>query len=106
LSPIRQAAAANVVGTDFVAVHMTFGAINEWSTHAGYARLSAIENHPVLSELLGRIMRQETRHLLQFLLGDDTGRRAIGHIDEKIDGLPGLAGLNLVSRAATGYGVG
>ena len=151
LSPIRQAVAANVVGTDFVAVHMTFGAINEWSTHAGYARLSAIENHPVLSELLGRIMRQETRHvafyvtqarerltrsqrarrltrfalrrfwspvgagvmpraetrhLLQFLLGDDTGRRAIGHIDEKIDGLPGPAGLNLVSRAATGYGIG
>lgn len=54
----------------------------------------------------GVMPRAETRHLLRFPLGDDTGRRAIGHIDEKIDGLPGLAGLNLVSRAATGYGIG
>jgi hypothetical protein len=63
ISPITQAVAANLVGVDFVAVHMTFGAINEWSTHAGYARLAAIEHHPVLTELLNRIMKQETRHV-------------------------------------------
>lgn len=63
LAPVWQALAANVIGTDFVAVHMTWGAINEWSTHAGYARLAARENHPVLSELLRRIMQQETRHV-------------------------------------------
>jgi hypothetical protein len=48
---------------DFVAVHMTWGAINEWSTQAGYARLAAREDHPVLTELLTRIQRQESRHI-------------------------------------------
>jgi len=48
---------------DFVAVHMTWGAINEWSTQAGYARLAALEDHPVLTELLERIQRQEARHI-------------------------------------------
>ncbi|GAA3454859.1 hypothetical protein [Dactylosporangium matsuzakiense] len=62
LAPIQQALLANVIGPDFVAVHMAWGAVNEWSTHAGYARLADIEDHPVLTELLGRIMRQETRH--------------------------------------------
>jgi hypothetical protein len=62
IAPIQQALAANIVGVDFVAVHMTWGAINEWSTHAGYGRLAAREDHPVLTELLGRIIRQESRH--------------------------------------------
>jgi len=77
---------------------MTFGAINEWSTHAGYARLSAIENHPVLSELLGRIMRQETRHVAFYVT---QARERLARSQRA-----GLAGLNLVSRAATGYGIG
>ncbi|GAA1889700.1 hypothetical protein [Asanoa iriomotensis] len=63
IAPIQQALIANLVGVDFVAVHMTWGAINEWSTHAGYARLAERAGHPVLSVLLDRIMRQETRHV-------------------------------------------
>jgi hypothetical protein len=47
----------------FLAVHMTFGAINEWTTQAGYARLAAVAEHPTLTELLRRIMRQEGRHI-------------------------------------------
>jgi len=47
---------------DFVAVHMTWGAINELSTLTGYQRLAELENHPVLSELLARIVRDEARH--------------------------------------------
>jgi len=47
---------------DFVAVHMTWGAINELTTLMGYARLSRMAGHPVLSELLARIMRDESRH--------------------------------------------
>jgi hypothetical protein len=47
----------------FLAVHMTFGAINEWTTQAGYARLGSLSGHPVLRDLLGRIMRQEGRHI-------------------------------------------
>jgi hypothetical protein len=47
---------------DFVAVHMTWGAINELTTLTGYRRLSAIAGHPVLTELLARIIRDESRH--------------------------------------------
>ena len=48
---------------DLPAVHMTWGAVNEWTTQAGYARLSAKAQHPVLTELLSRIMKQEGRHI-------------------------------------------
>jgi hypothetical protein len=47
----------------FLAVHMTFGVINEWTTQAAYARLAASCEHPVLAELLRRIMKQEGRHI-------------------------------------------
>ena len=47
----------------FVAIHMTFGVVNEWTTQGGYARLLARADHPVLSELLRRIMKQEGRHI-------------------------------------------
>ncbi|HEY1740622.1 MAG TPA: ferritin-like domain-containing protein [Acidimicrobiia bacterium] len=46
----------------FDAVHMTWGAVNEWTAHAAYGRLAEIAEHPVLDELLTRIMRQEARH--------------------------------------------
>ena len=61
--PIKQLLLANLIGEDFIATHMTWGAVNEWSTHAGYASLIRIEQHPVLTELLGRIIKQETRHI-------------------------------------------
>jgi hypothetical protein len=51
----------------FLAVHMTFGVINEWTTQAGYARLNALAGHPVLADLLRRIMRQEGRHIDYYL---------------------------------------
>jgi hypothetical protein len=47
---------------DFVAVHMTWGAINELTTLTGYRQLSACADHPVLSTILSRIMRDESRH--------------------------------------------
>jgi len=47
----------------FLAVHMTFGVVNEWTTQAGYVRLAAEAQHPVLDELLRRIMRQEGTHI-------------------------------------------
>src|SRR3546814_20781970 len=46
-----------------LAVHMTFGVVNEWTTQAGYLRLAAEAGHPVLGELLKRIMRQEGTHI-------------------------------------------
>ena len=54
---------ASLAVREFVAVHMTWGAINEWSTQTGYARLIARARHPVLTQLLKRIMRQEGRHI-------------------------------------------
>lgn len=47
---------------DFVAVHMTFGAINELTTLTGYRQLAARAGHPLLSTILTRIMRDESRH--------------------------------------------
>src|SRR5205085_5800868 len=61
--PMLMSLASMLAGEDFVAVHMTWGAINEWTTQAGYARLARKADHPVLTELLGRIMRQEGRHI-------------------------------------------
>ena len=48
---------------DMVAVQMAWGAINEWTTQAGYGRLALKASHPTLTELLRRIMRQEGRHI-------------------------------------------
>ena len=41
---------------------MTWGAINELTTLTGYRRLAAVAGHPVLSDLLERIIRDESRH--------------------------------------------
>jgi hypothetical protein len=62
-APLVHSLGSLVAGESFAAIHMTWGAINEWTTQAGYARLAARERHPVLSELLRRIMRQEGRHI-------------------------------------------
>ena len=128
----------------FPAVHMTWGAINEWTANAAYNRLAQLADHPVLSELLGRIMRQEGRHAAYYaasardlLDGDRTAQRVtrwflrhqwapvgngdvprletsfttaylfgsgegislIERVEERIDQLPGLAGLGLVRSA-------
>ena len=61
--PFLSAIGGGLAGHDFVALHMTWGAVNEWSTAAGYQRLADRTRHPVLGELLGRIKQQETRHI-------------------------------------------
>ena len=58
--------AASAALPDITAIHMTWGAINEWTTQAGYARLSATADHPMLTELLRRIMRQEGTHVAYY----------------------------------------
>jgi hypothetical protein len=47
---------------DFVAVHMAWGAINELTTLTGYRRLGVLVDHPVLRDLLDRIVLDESRH--------------------------------------------
>lgn len=52
----------NLVGEKFTATHMTFGAIHEMSTGQAYRRLMRKANHPVLTEILTAIMREESAH--------------------------------------------
>ena len=61
--PFTHGLASLLLGPSMTAVHMTWGAINEWTTQAGYARLAQRCDHPVLAEMLRRIMKQEGRHI-------------------------------------------
>jgi hypothetical protein len=61
--PYLSAIGGAVAGEDFVALHMTWGAVNEWTTAEGYRLLAERAAHPVLTDLLGRIRRQESRHI-------------------------------------------
>jgi hypothetical protein len=137
---------ASALTPHLTAVHMTWGAINEWTTQAGYARLAKLADHPVLSDLLRRIMKQEGRHidfyvsqakdrlsdsraaqrltrwalrkfwapvgsgvmpeeevefLSTYLFGGGEGKVMAERIDRRVDRLPGLEGLDLMSGAVT-----
>jgi len=52
----------NLVGRKFTATHMTFGAIHEMSTGQGYRRLIELADHPVLTQILNAIIREESAH--------------------------------------------
>jgi len=52
----------NLVGKRFTATHMAFGAIHEMSTTQGYRRLSDLADHPILSQILTGIIREESSH--------------------------------------------
>lgn len=150
IAPITQCLAAAVLGEDFIATHMTWGAVNEWSAHAAYGRLIELERHATLTKILQRIQQQESRHLafymtearerlersrraqritrfmlrrfwapvgstitpksetsfvLGHLLGGEAGGKMVRMLDQKVDKLPGLAGLDLVSRGVANFGV-
>jgi hypothetical protein len=47
---------------DFIALHMTWGAINELSTLTGYHALIRRTEHPVLHQMLRRVIQDERRH--------------------------------------------
>jgi hypothetical protein len=78
LAPAVHAAGAAVAAGAFGALHMAWGAVNEWSTQAGYARLITHARHPVLTDLLSRIMRQEGRHITFYA----------GEAEARLDGRP------------------
>jgi hypothetical protein len=86
VAPLGSMLGAAVAGTSFTAVHMAWGAINEWTTQAGYARLLAKADNPVLTELLRRIMRQEGLHIDFYSqqahrrLANDARARAIARV--------------------------
>ena len=147
IRPFLSALGSAVVGERLVAVHMTWGAVNEWTTQAAYSRLAQRADHPVLTELTKRIARQEGRHIdfysaearrrlgdsggaqrivrwalrhlwrpvgsgimpeaettfvIEHLYGGAEGTPFVERIDRRIDGLPGLAGLHLITGAVEG----
>ncbi|HXW38081.1 MAG TPA: hypothetical protein VEJ44_00185 [Acidimicrobiales bacterium] len=55
--------AVSAITKHLPALHMAWGAVNEWTTQTGYGRLVEKAKHPVVTELLRRIMRQEGRHI-------------------------------------------
>jgi len=67
---------------DFSAIYLTIGAINELSTLTGYNALIRRSQHPVLRDLLGRIIKDERRHFAfyfnsakEWLLGNRSAQR-------------------------------
>jgi rubrerythrin len=73
MSAISTIGSAAFAGKAFIALHMTWGAINEWTTQAGYARLAERADHSTLRELLKRIMKQEGGHIDFY--SSEAGRR-------------------------------
>jgi hypothetical protein len=63
VAPTLHSLGSWLAGASYGAIHMTWGAVNEWTTQAGYSRLAARAGHSTLAELLRRIMRQEGRHI-------------------------------------------
>ena len=51
-----------VAAQDFIAVHMTWGAVNELTTLTAYHRLIATSRNVALTQLLRAISKQERRH--------------------------------------------
>ena len=67
---------------DFSAVYLSIGAINELSTLTGYGALIRKSGHPVLKDLLGRIIKDERRHFAfyfnsskEWLTGNEKAQR-------------------------------
>jgi hypothetical protein len=52
---------------NFLALHMTWGAVHECTTIHAYRRLSEQNDHPILNELLRRIIRDEARHFAFYM---------------------------------------
>ena len=74
---------ASALTPHLTAVHMTWGAVNEWTTQAAYARLAKLADHPTLSVLLRRIMKQEGRHI-DFYSTEASGRLANSRAAQRV----------------------
>jgi hypothetical protein len=83
IRPLLSVFGSSLVGERIVALHMTWGAVNEWTTQAGYLRLAQRANHPVLTELTKRIARQEGRHI-DFYVGEARRRLAASPGAQKV----------------------
>lgn len=55
------------VWKDFLALHMAWGALHECTTIHAYRRLIRLNDHPVLNDLLERIIHDEARHFAFYM---------------------------------------
>lgn len=62
LSHIGTLVGSAVAARDFVAIHMTWGAVNELTTLTAYHRMIAKTDNVALTQVLGAIIKQERRH--------------------------------------------
>ena len=105
--PFVSALGSSLVGDRLVALHMTWGAVNEWTTQAGYVRLAQRAGHPTLTELTRRIARQEGRHI-DFYAAEARRRLAssqAGPTPRAVVAAPPLAAGGLGDHAAGGDGL-
>ena len=67
----------------FPALYLTVGAVNELTTLTGYGQLKSRCNHPVLNQILDRVIKQERTHFAFYrsmseqLLGESATARAV-----------------------------
>jgi hypothetical protein len=66
---------------DFIALHMTWGAINELTTLTGYHALIRRSDHPVLHQMLRRVIQDERRH---FAFYRAQGRARLGRAPKHV----------------------
>src|ERR671931_396619 len=52
----------SMLARDFAAIHMMWGAVNELTTLTGYYALIRRSDHPVLHQLLRKVIQDERRH--------------------------------------------
>src|SRR4029453_7915444 len=72
----------SAVMSDFVALHMTWGAANELSTLTSYHRLIAKTRHPELIKLLNAIIKDERRHFAFYRAGPPAPRAERGRTSD------------------------
>ena len=65
----------SMVSPDFIATHMTWGAINELTAVHAYTRLAELSANPVLGAVVRRIVKDERRH---FAFYYQQARRRLG----------------------------
>lgn len=54
--------ALSMISSDFIATHMTWGAINELTAVHAYTRLAELSGNPILAQVARRIVKDERRH--------------------------------------------
>lgn len=65
----------SMISKDFIATHMTWGAINELTAVHAYTRLAELSANPILAQIVRRIVKDERRH---FAFYYQQARRRLG----------------------------